>query len=74
VSLLAGQLIPLALAPLWLLEVARGNPFYWMTSGLRSLYTGQFSATAVWLGLVVGATLSAVTVTWSVHMFARAVR
>jgi ABC-2 type transport system permease protein len=73
-SLTVGQLIPLTLAPLWLLWVARFNPFYWLTSGLRSLYAGDFGAHPVWIGLIIGAALAALTVTWSVRMFARVVQ
>ena len=73
-SLTAGNLLPLTLAPLWLLWVARFNPFYWLTSGLRSLYAGDFAAHAVWVGLIIGAALSALSVTWSVRMFTRVVQ
>jgi ABC-2 type transport system permease protein len=73
-SLLAGQLVPLTLAPLWLLWVARINPFYWVTSGMRDLYTDHLTAAPIWWGLVVGVALSVLTVTWAVHMFARTVR
>lgn len=73
-SLTAGQLIPLTLAPLWLLWVARFNPFYWLTSGLRSLYAGDFGAHAVWIGLITGAALAMFTVTWSIRMFTRVIR
>jgi ABC-2 type transport system permease protein len=74
VSLLAGQLIPLTLAPLWLLWVARVNPFYWPVSGMRSLYQGNFTATSIWVGLIAAFALVTVTLTWSVRMFARVVR
>lgn len=73
-ALTAGQLIPLTLAPLWLAWVGRFNPFYWPTSGLRSLYAGDFGAHAVWIGLVIGAALAALTVTWSIRVFARVVQ
>ncbi len=73
-SLTAGQLVPLTLAPLWLVWVARWNPFYWLTSGLRSLYTGHFAVQAVWVGLIIGVALAVATVTWSVRMFARVVQ
>ncbi len=74
ISLLAGQLLPLTLAPLWLVWVARGNPFYWLTNGMRALYAGHLAAASVFEGLIIAAALAAVTVTWSVHMFARVVR
>jgi ABC-2 type transport system permease protein len=73
-TLTAGSLLPLTLAPLWLLWVARFNPFYWLTSGLRSLYAGDIGARAVWIGLMIGTALAALTVTWSVRMFARVVQ
>jgi ABC-2 type transport system permease protein len=49
--LLSGMLLPLALAPLWMLDIARGNPFYWATNGMRALFSGDIGATSVWVSL-----------------------
>jgi ABC-2 type transport system permease protein len=74
ISLLAGVLLPLALAPAWLLGVAKANPFYWGTSGVRELFAGNFGSGAVWGGFVLMAALLAVTATWATRLFARQLR
>jgi ABC-2 type transport system permease protein len=72
--LLSGMLLPLTLAPLWMLEIARENPFYWATNGLRDLFAGQAGALAVWLSLAGVLLLSALATMWSLRLFARNVR
>ena len=73
VSLLAGVLIPLTLAPLWVQDVALWNPFAWATDGLRALLTGHFTNSAVWQGWVVMTLACAVSVGWSIRQFNREV-
>jgi ABC-2 type transport system permease protein len=70
--LLSGMLLPLSLAPLWMLTIARENPFYWATTGLRDLFTGHGAAVAVWGSLVTMLALSVLATRWSLRMFARA--
>jgi ABC-2 type transport system permease protein len=72
IMLTAGVLLPLTLAPLWLLRIAKWNPFYWATNGMRALYAGQIGAFSVWVSLVILAGLVTVVMPWSVRMFARA--
>lgn len=72
--LLSGMLLPLTLAPLWLLEIARENPFYWATNGLRALFAGQLGAPSVWLSLAGVLVMSALATLWTVRLFARTVR
>jgi ABC-2 type transport system permease protein len=74
IMLLAGVLLPLTLAPLWMVRVARWNPFYWATNGMRALYAGQIGAFSVWVSLVILVGLVMVVMPWSVRMFARAAR
>lgn len=74
IMLLAGVLLPLTLAPLWMLRVAKWDPFYWATTGMRALYAGQIGAFAVWVSLLILTGLVVVTVPWSVRMFGRAAR
>jgi ABC-2 type transport system permease protein len=74
VMLLSGVLLPLALAPLWLRRIADGNPFYWATNGMRALFAGHLGDGSVWQSLVIVAVLAAVTMTWSVRLFAGSVR
>jgi ABC-2 type transport system permease protein len=73
VSLLAGVLIPLTLAPLWVQEVALWNPFAWATDGLRALFTGNFTDSAVWQGAGVMVLACAISVGWAIHLFNREV-
>ncbi|HET9143143.1 ABC transporter permease [Actinophytocola sp.] len=73
VSLLAGVLIPLTLAPLWVQDVALWNPFAWATDGLRALFAGNITDPAVWQGTLIAFTACAVSVAWSAHLFNREV-
>jgi ABC-2 type transport system permease protein len=73
-ALLAGVLIPLALAPAWIRTVALWNPFSWATNGMRSLFGGCIRDPAVWQGLLIVSVLAVVTVLWSARLFTRAVR
>jgi ABC-2 type transport system permease protein len=72
--LLSGMLLPLSIAPLWMIQVAHWNPFYWATNGMRSLFAGHTGAAVVWESLVILAGMAAVTMAWSVRLFARSVR
>lgn len=71
VMLLAGVLLPLTLAPLWMFQIARWNPFYWATNGMRALFAGHAGDPAVWRSLIIVVVLGTITVTWSVRLFAR---
>jgi ABC-2 type transport system permease protein len=74
VMLLAGVLLPLTLAPLWMVQVARWDPFYWATSGMRALFAGRVGAPSVWESALIVAALAALTVTWSVRQLVRSTR
>jgi len=74
VMLLAGVLLPLTLAPLWLHRIAAWNPFYWATNGMRDLFSGNMAARAVWISVIIVVVLMTTTVTWSVRVFSRLVR
>jgi ABC-2 type transport system permease protein len=73
-SLLSGVLLPLALAPAWLLTVAKINPFYWATNGVRGLFDGNVGASSVWEGMGLMLVLAALAVWWATSLFARQVR
>ena len=47
-SLLAGVLIPLSVAPLWVRDVALWNPFAWAANGMRAIFHGHIGAQVVW--------------------------
>jgi ABC-2 type transport system permease protein len=74
VALLAGVLLPLAIAPLWIQQIALWNPFSWATHGMRALFRGDVSSPAVWQGLAVVSVLSLVTIVWSARLFSRTIR
>lgn len=73
-GLLAGVLIPLALAPAWIQSVAFWNPFAWATYGMRALFDGHLDDPAVWRGLAIVSVLAIVCVAWSARLFTRSVR
>jgi ABC-2 type transport system permease protein len=73
VSLLAGVLIPLTLAPLWVQKVALWNPFAWSTAGLRALFIGHLTDNVIWQGSAIMIVACAVSVGWSIHLFNREV-
>lgn len=71
VMLISGMLLPLTLAPLWMADLARVNPFYWATNGMRDLFAGNLSATSVWVSFMVVVALTVLSVNWSLRLFAR---
>lgn len=71
VSLLAGVLIPLALAPLWVQNVAVWIPFSWATDGLRAMFGGHLTDQVVWQGAAIVLATTMVTVVWSSRLFNR---
>ena len=72
VMLLAGVLLPLSVAPLLLVRIAKWDPFYWITTGMRALFNGNIGAAAVWASLAVVVAAAGTAMTLSVRMFARA--
>ncbi|MFL6162138.1 MAG: ABC transporter permease [Jatrophihabitantaceae bacterium] len=71
ISLLAGVLIPLALAPLWVRDVALWNPFAWATNGMRALFNGDLGNPVIWQGALIIGALSMASVLWSSRLFGR---
>jgi ABC-2 type transport system permease protein len=74
VMLLAGVLLPLTLAPVWIRQVADWNPFYWATLGMRALFAGHPGNPAVWEGLLIVLGLAALATLWSARLFSRSLR
>jgi ABC-2 type transport system permease protein len=74
VALLAGVLLPIALAPGWIQAIASWNPFYWVTNGMRSLFEGNTGDTAIWQGMAGVSVLAAITIAWSTRLFQRTIR
>jgi len=73
-ALLAGVLLPLALAPLWMRQVAWWNPFSWATDGVRALFNGRLGDAIVWQGLTITAVVAVATVLISARLYNRQVR
>jgi ABC-2 type transport system permease protein len=53
VSLLSGIILPLSLAPLWLQDVAKGNPFFYGVNAARDLFAGSFQNWEILEGFVI---------------------
>ena len=70
-ALLAGVLIPLSVAPLWVQNVARWNPWAWAANGMRAIFEGQIGATVVWEMSIILAGLAVVAVVLSSRLFTR---
>jgi ABC-2 type transport system permease protein len=70
-ALLAGVYIPLAVAPLWVRDVALWNPFAWAANGMRTIFLGHIGAQVVWEACAVLAGLTVVAVALSSRLFTR---
>ena len=70
-SLLAGVLIPLSVAPLWVRDVALWNPWAWAANGMRKIFEGQVGAPVVWQALAILAGLATVAIALSSRVFTR---
>jgi ABC-2 type transport system permease protein len=71
ISLLAGVLIPLSVAPLWVRHIADWNPFAWGTNGMRAIFQGHIGTAVVWQASVIMAVVAFVTVVLSSRLFSR---
>jgi ABC-2 type transport system permease protein len=69
--LLSGVLLPMSVAPLWLYNLSRANPFVYLVDAERALFRGELATPTVLVGAVVAVALTAVTVAWSVRTFHR---
>ncbi|MET8546759.1 ABC transporter permease [Kitasatospora sp. NPDC004799] len=74
IALLSGVLLPLTLAPEWLQQAARWNPFYWAVEGMRALFSGHAGDSVVWQGLLVVVVMTVLAVYWSARLFSTRVR
>src|SRR5712692_1335802 len=71
IALLAGVLIPLSVAPLWVRDVALWNPFAWGANGMRAIFQGHIGAQVVWEASIILAGLAVVAVVLSSRLFTR---
>ncbi len=70
-SLLAGVLVPLSVAPLWIKDVALGNPFAWAANGMRAIFQGHVGSQVVWEAAVILAGVAGLAVVLSSRLFNR---
>ena len=70
-SLLAGVLIPLSVAPLWVRDVALWNPFAWSANSMRELFADHVGAPVVWEAGLILVGLATVAVLLSSRLFTR---
>ena len=70
-ALLAGVLIPLSVAPLWVQDIARWNPFAWGANGMREIFQGHIGAPVVWEASIILAGVAAIAVVVSSRLFTR---
>ena len=71
ISLLAGVLIPLSVAPLWVRRIADWNPFAWGTNGMRAIFQGHIGTNVVWQATLVMGLVALVTLVLSSRLFSR---
>jgi len=71
-QLLAGVMLPLTLAPLWLQRVALFNPLFHAVSAARAVFTGKdYWLPEVGQGLIIVFLMTIVSFLWSVRFFKR---
>ncbi len=67
VSLLSGIILPLALAPLWLQDLSKINPFSYAVNATRDLFAGNFTSLGVIEGFVVIGVMAVLVFLWSLR-------
>ncbi len=70
-GLLAGVLIPLTVAPLWVRNVALWNPFAWGINAMRAIFQGHVGTQVVWQASLILAVVAVVAVVLSSRLFSR---
>ena len=67
VSLLSGIILPLALAPIWLQDIAMINPFSYAVYASRALFAGNFQSLEIVEGFLIIGVLAVVVFLWGVR-------
>lgn len=67
ISLLSGIILPLVLAPIWLQDVAKINPFSYAVNASRALFAGNFYSVDIVEGFVIITLLAIVMFLWSLR-------
>lgn len=71
--LLSGVLLPLTLAPTWMVVMAHFNPMYYVVEASRVLATGVVNSSKVWLAFVIMIPLCALVLFWATRVYRKAV-
>lgn len=69
--LLSGILLPMTVAPAWLYNLSRANPFVYIVDAARAVFQGDLLTTTVLGGIGVAVVLLMVTIGWGVRTFQR---
>jgi ABC-2 type transport system permease protein len=69
--LLSGILLPMTLAPTWLLWVSRFNPLTYSVDGARALVRGDLASAEASIGLVAAAAMALALAWWGARQFQR---
>ena len=64
VSLLSGIILPLALAPIWLQDLAKINPFSYAVDAVRALFVGNFQNVEIAEGFAIISALAILLFLW----------
>jgi len=67
VSLLSGIILPLALAPIWLQDIAKVNPFSYAVNATRALFAGNFQSIGIIEGFLIIGVLAIVVFLWGLN-------
>jgi ABC-2 type transport system permease protein len=67
VSLLSGIILPLALAPVWLQDISKFNPFSYAVNASRALFAGNFYDIGIIEGFVVIGVLAIFVFLWGLN-------
>jgi ABC-2 type transport system permease protein len=73
-ELLSGVMLPLALAPAWMLAIAWWNPLSHVVAAERSLFAGAVGDPVVWQATLLVGGLAVVALTWARRAFVRTAR
>lgn len=65
ISLLSGIILPLVLAPLWLQDLAKFNPFFYAVNASRALFAGDFQSPDIADGFIITFLLMILIFWWS---------
>jgi len=67
VSLLSGIILPLALAPIWLQDLAKINPFSYAVNAARALFAGNFQNIGIIEGFIIISVLAILMFLWALR-------